>query len=195
MLVSGAGQARVLTRVPSRAAPAPRPHFGGFRPVSPSVPVRLIDPRGQRFGAGLSAVVLIAATALQWFIVAPLVAVALGVSSALGTRFFVFGRPWPLVRKALRLGPPVAPEPEIPPRFAQALGAVFLAIGSLAFVVAGPAGWLFVLAVAALQALLALTGFCLGCRLYALHWFVPALFDRIIGARPAVVRTKLERVG
>lgn len=163
--------------------------------MSTRAPITLIDRRGQRFGAGLSAIVLVLAAALGWPIVAPLVGLALAVSAALGTRYFVFGRPWPLIRSALRLGPPVNPEPEIPPRFAQALGAAFLAIGSLAFVVAGPLGWLFVLAVAALQALLAVTGFCLGCRLYALQWFVPALFDRIIGARPAVVRTKLERVG
>jgi len=162
--------------------------------VSPSVPVRLIDPRGQRFGAGLSAVVLIAATALQWSIVAPLVAVALGLSSALGTRYFVFGRPWPAVRAALRLGPPATPEPEIPPRFAQALGAVALGLGTVAFLVAGSLGWVFVLGVAGLQGLLAVTGFCLGCRLYGLQWFVPALFDRLIGNPAALRRTRLERV-
>ena len=162
--------------------------------MSTPAPVRLIDPRGQRFGAGLSAVVLVAATALGWPIVAPLVALALGVSAALGTRFFVFGRPWPAVRAALRLGPPAAPEPEVPPRFAQALGSLALGLGTLAFLLAGGLGWVFVLAVAGLQSLLALTGYCLGCRLYGLQWFVPAVFDRLIGNPPAIPRTRLERI-
>ena len=96
-------------------------------PVRP--PVRLIDPRGQRFGAALSAIVLVVGVVLDLPIVVALVAVALGVSSALGTRYFVFGRPWPTVRSLLRLGPPAAPEPEVGPRFAQALGTTFLALG------------------------------------------------------------------
>ena len=35
------------------------------------------------------------------------------------------------------------------------------------------------LAVAALQTLLATTGYCLGCRLYFLRWWVPDLVTRI----------------
>lgn len=162
--------------------------------MSRSVSVRLIDRRGQRFGAGLSAAVLLLGTALQWSVVAPLVGLALGVSAAFGTRWFLFGRPWPVVRSVLRLGPPVDPEPELPPRFAQALGATVLGLATLVFVVAGSPAWLLVLAVAALQAVLAVTGFCLGCRLYGLQWFVPVLFDRLVGSRDAPARTRLERV-
>jgi hypothetical protein len=121
-------------------------------PVRP--PVRLIDPRGQRFGAALSAIVLVVGVALDLPIVAALVALALGVSSALGTRYFVFGRPWPTVRSLLRLGPPAAPEPEVGPRFAQALGTTFLALRVRP---AGgrprPIGWLPVLGVVVLQTL------------------------------------------
>lgn len=144
-------------------------------------PIRLIDPRGQRLGAGLSAVVLAAAIGLDLPVVVVLVALALGVSSALGTRFFVFGRPWPIVRRLLRLGPPTAPEPEVGPRFAQALGATFLTIGVVLLAVGvRPWGWLPVGAVVALQALLAVTGYCLGCRLYGLQWWVPDQFDRFV---------------
>jgi len=144
-------------------------------------PIRLIDPRGQRFGAGLSAVVLAVTVVLDLPIGVALVAVALGVSSALGTRWFVFGRPWPTVRRLLRLGPPSAPEPEVGPRFAQALGTTFLALGTI-LLLAGlrPLGWLPVVAVVALQTLLAVTGYCLGCRLYGLHWWVPEQFDRLV---------------
>ena len=40
---------------------------------------------------------------------------------------------------------------------------------------------LLVAAVAALQALLALTGICVGCRMYFLRWMVPDLFARLLG--------------
>ena len=144
-------------------------------------PVRLIDPRGQRFGAGLSAVVLAVGIALDLPIVALLVGIALAASSALGTRWFVFGRPWPTIRHLLSLGPPAAPEPEVGPRFAQALGSTFLALGVVLLALGiRPLGWLPVGAVVALQALLAVTGFCLGCRLYGLQWWVPDQFDRFV---------------
>ena len=142
---------------------------------------RLIDPRGQRFGAGLSALALALAVVLQSPFLVALVAVALGVSSVFGLRTFVFGRPWPTVRRLLRLGPPAYQEPEFGPRFAQALGFLFLALG-VGLTVAGltPLGWLPVLAVVGLQATLAVTGYCLGCKLYGLSWWLPAQFDRFV---------------
>ncbi len=151
-------------------------------------PIRLIDPRGQRFGAAGSAIVLAVAIVLDLPIVVALVALALGVSSALGTRTFVFGRPWPYVRDLLKLGPPAAPEPEVGPRFAQALGFTFLALGFVLLVAgARPIGWLPVVAVVALQTLLATTGYCLGCRLYGLQWWVPEQFDRFVLRRTPTV--------
>jgi Domain of unknown function (DUF4395) len=144
-------------------------------------PIRLIDPRGQRFGAAGSAIVLSIAIALDLPIVVGLVAIALGVSSALGTRYFVFGRPWPYVRNLLKLGPPAAPEPEVGPRFSQAMGSTFLALGAILLALGiRPVGWLPVIAVVALQTLLAVTGYCLGCRLYGLQWWVPEQFDRFV---------------
>jgi Domain of unknown function (DUF4395) len=149
-------------------------------------PIRLIDPRGQRFGAGLSAVVLAVAIVVDLPGAVALTALALAVSSAFGTRFFAFGRPWPTVRRLLRLGPPAAPEPEIGPRFAQALGTASLAIGVVLLATgARPWGWLPVGAVVALQALLAVTGYCLGCRLYGLQWWLPEQFDRFVVRRAA----------
>jgi hypothetical protein len=167
----------------------------------PATAARGIDPRGQRFGAGLSAIVLGLVTVLgltvapaAWLIV-PLVGLALGISSARGTRYFVFGRPWPTVRRLLHLAPPKELEHEVPPRFAQAMGATFLGLATLAFVVGlTPLGWLFTVAVAALQTLLAVTGYCLGCKLYGLKWYVPALYDRVLGVPPAVERIPLVRI-
>jgi hypothetical protein len=141
---------------------------------------RLIDPRGQRFGAGLSVIILAAGFLAGTPIVVPLVAVALGVSSLFGTRYSVLGRPWPYVRRALRIAPPKELEHEFPPRFAQALGTIGLSLASLLFVLGfAPAGWVVAGAVAALQTVLAVTGYCLGCRLYFLKWWVPAQFQRL----------------
>ena len=42
-------------------------------------------------------------------------------------------------------------------------------------------GWALVGAVVALQTLLAATGFCLGCRLYFLRWWIPSIYARLIG--------------
>jgi hypothetical protein len=149
---------------------------------SSPIPVRLIDPRGHRFGAGLSVVLLSAAIVLDVPALVAFVAVALGVSALFGTRWSILGRPWPVIRRRLKIGRPANPEPEFGPRFAQALGTIGLALGFVLLAVGvRPAGWLLVIAVAGLQALLAVTGYCLGCKLYVLHWWVPDAFDRIIG--------------
>jgi hypothetical protein len=146
--------------------------------------VRLIDPRGHRFGAALSVVLLAIAFVFDLPLIVPFVGIALGVSALFGTKYSALGRPWPTIRAALKLGPPKAPEPEYGPRFAQALGFLFLALGSgLLAAGAGLVGWLPVGAVVALQTLLAVTGYCLGCKLYVLHWWIPDLFDRLIGRR------------
>jgi hypothetical protein len=141
-------------------------------------PARFIDPRGQRFGAGVSAVVLVLAFAagLPWL--ASLVGLNLLASAAFGTRLFLPGRAWPTVRRTLRLGP-TEPEHEYPPRFAQAMGGTFLALASGTFLLGVPVvGWLLAGAVAALQGLLAATGICIGCRMYFLRWWVPSIVAR-----------------
>jgi hypothetical protein len=151
-------------------------------------PVRMIDPRGHRFGAALSVLILGLGFLTGIALVVPAIGLALGVSAAYGTRYSLLGRPWPFVRRALRLGPPAEFESEFPPRFAQALGTLGLAIATLLLVagaldagsLATGAGWLVTGAVAGLQALLAATGYCLGCRLYGLRWYAPRVFDRLV---------------
>ena len=152
-------------------------------------PARHIDPRGQRFGAAVSVVVLLAAFVLATPWLAVLVGLNLGLSAAFGTRLFLPGRAWPVVRRVLGLAPPDALEHEYPPRFAQALGAACIGLASLTFV-AGitPVGWVLVAAVATLQALLAVTGICVGCRLYVVRWWVPALFARLFQRTDQVTR-------
>jgi hypothetical protein len=160
--------------------------------MTDTVPGRRIDPRGHRFSAALSAVLLTAAALAGQPLAVPLMAAALAVSAMLGTRYWVLGRTWPPVRRILRIGPPRALEHEYPPRFAQALGATFLAIGSALLALGvGPLAWAPVVAVIGLQTLLATTGFCLGCRLFFVRWLVPDLFARAIGrgqVRAALVK-------
>jgi hypothetical protein len=139
----------------------------------------MIDPRGHRFGAAVSALIL----AASWWLNAPIgvlaVLLSIGASAAFGMRWSVYGLVWRRLVKALRLGSTEL-EHEYPPRFAQTLGSIALTLSLIAFALGAPIfGWLFAGAVAALQTLLAVTGYCLGCRLYFLRWWVPALVTRV----------------
>ena len=135
---------------------------------------RLIDPRGHRFGAGFSVVLLSLAYLLNVPLLVAAIGLALAVSAAFGTRYSALGRPWPYVRQALNLSPPAELEGEYPPRFAQALGAIVLGLSVVLFLAGESAwAWLPVAVVVGLQSLLAVTGFCLGCRLYFLRWWRP----------------------
>ena len=97
-------------------------------PAVPAASGRLIDPRGHRFGAGVSVVVLTLAFLANLPILVALVGLALGVSALFGTQYSILGKPWPTVRRVLRLGPPAELESEYPPRFAQALGTIGLGL-------------------------------------------------------------------
>ncbi len=156
-------------------------------------PARSIDPRGQRFGAAGSVAILATAFVSDQPWIAALVGFNLLAAAALGTRWFLPGRAWPLVRRSLGLGPTDL-EHEYPPRFAQALGGTVLALATAAFLLgAAPIGWGLTAAVSGLQALLAVTGVCVGCRLYFLRWLAPSivarLFRRADGLMPLDVPT------
>ena len=142
-------------------------------------PAAKIDPRGHRFGAGVSAALLIVATVTNSPWLVAVVLLSIGVSAAFGLRYSVYGVIWRRIVRFAKLGR-TEPEHEYPPRFAQVLGSTALVLSLIAFVLGAPIlGWLFALAVAALQTLLAVTGYCLGCRLYFLRWWVPELVTRI----------------
>jgi hypothetical protein len=113
-------------------------------------------------------------------VVVAFLAVALGVSAFFGTRYSILGRPWPIIRKLFRISPPSELEHELPPRFAQALGFIGFTVATALFLLGFvTAGWVVAAAVGALQAVLAATGYCLGCRLYFLKWWVPAQFQKL----------------
>ena len=150
---------------------------------------RMIDPRGHRFGAGLSAVILIGSFIAGWVPGVLLVLLSIGVSAAFGLSYSIYGVIWRRIAKLAKLGK-AEPEHEYPPRFAQTLGSVALVLSLVAFGLGASAlGWVFALAVAGLQSLLAVTGYCLGCRLYFLRWWVPDLVTRIW------TRGKVQHVG
>lgn len=128
-----------------------------------------VDPRGPRFGAALTALVLAAALLVSppWsLLLVAWQAVAFGSGALLGLAYQPYG--WvfrTLVRP--RLAPPTQWEDERPPRFAQGVGLGF-ALVALAGGLLGVT-WLFQLAVAfALVAafLNAAFDFCLGCEMY-----------------------------
>ncbi len=158
-------------------------------------PATRIDPRGHRFGAGISAAILIGAALANMPWLVALVLGSIGVSAAFGLRYSVYGAIWRRIVKLARLGP-TEPEHEYPPRFAQVLGSTALLLSLAAFVIGLPIlGWAFALAVAALQSLLAVTGYCLGCRLYFLRWWVPDLVTRSwTGRSPRLRRLATERI-
>ena len=142
-------------------------------------PARMIDPRGHRFGAGVSAAILILSIVLNAPLLVLVAFLSIATSAAFGLRYSIYGAVWRRIVRLARLGPTEL-EHEYPPRFAQVLGSTALTIGLTGFAVGLPViGWLCALAVAALQTLLAVTGYCLGCRLYFLRWWVPDLVTRI----------------
>lgn len=127
-----------------------------------------IDPRGPRFNQAVLAVALLGGFLVDWRPVVPLFALVLLVGAALGPRYGPFLALYGRVIRP-RLAPPRELEDPRPPRFASSVGVVFLAAATLAFV-AGDAGigWGLALIVAALAALSATTGICVGCEIYLL---------------------------
>lgn len=127
-----------------------------------------VDPRGQRFNATLSAIVLAVAliTGSGWLLAAQ--AVVFGIGAVLGLRYSPYGVIYrSLVRP--RLGPPAGMEAAAPPRFAQGAGLVISVIGVIGYGT-GLIGLGMAAAAAALAAafLNAAFGFCLGCEMYVL---------------------------
>lgn len=132
----------------------------------------LVDPRGPRFGAAITSVVLavILVTAPSGLATALL---------ALQTAIFAVGAfgglrlaPYGLLYKALlrpRLGPPGELEEEAPPRFAQAVGFGFAAVGLVALLLGWTGVAMAAVAMAFVAAFLnAAFGYCLGCEVYLL---------------------------
>lgn len=132
-----------------------------------------IDPRGPRFGAGITAVLLLVVIGL-WL--GGLALPALIIFSA-QTLLFAWGafagiarHPYGLLFKKLvrpRLKPPTELEAPIPPTFAQGVGFVITAIGAILTLLGLPLALPIAAALAFIAAFLnSVFAYCLGCQIY-----------------------------
>lgn len=134
-----------------------------------------IDPRGPRFGAGITAVLLLVDLFLALTgagLAATVLLAAICAVFAWGAFAGIERHPYGRLFRALirpRLRPPLELEEAAPPTFAQGVGFVITVVG----VLLGAVGLTPALAVCAGLAFVAaflnsVFGFCLGCRMYVL---------------------------
>ena len=131
-----------------------------------------VDPRGQRFAAALTVVVLALVLLLAPGPVGVVLLAVQTVLFAIGAGLGVQRTPHAWVFRTLvrpRLGAPLELEDAAPPRFAQAVGLAFAVVALIGFLagatVVGLVATGFALAAALLNAAF---GFCLGCEMYLL---------------------------
>ena len=125
-----------------------------------------IDPRGPRFGAVITVVVLalVLITGSAWLLAAQLLVFATGALA--GLRYAPYGM---VYRRFIRprLGPPARTEAEAPPRFAQGVGMVFALGGVLGYATGATGVGIAFTALALVAAFLnAAFDICLGCQVY-----------------------------
>lgn len=134
-----------------------------------------IDPRGPRFGAAISAGLLLIVVALS--LAGADAAALIGLAAISG--LFAWGafagiqrHPYGVLFRTLvrpRLAAPTEWEDPRPPTFAQGVGFVVTAIGVLLGLLAIPAAVGIAAAAAFIAAFLnAVFGYCIGCQLYVL---------------------------
>ncbi|HEY2193942.1 MAG TPA: DUF4395 domain-containing protein [Actinomycetospora sp.] len=125
-----------------------------------------LDPRGVRFAASLTTVVLalVLVTGSGWLVLAQ--AIVFALPALLGMRWSPYGA---LFRLAVRprLGPPTETEDAAPVRFSQTVGLVFTVVAAAGYLGGVTALGIVATAFALVAAFLnAAFGFCLGCELY-----------------------------
>ena len=125
-----------------------------------------IDPRGPRFGAAITSVVLavVLLTSSGWLLAAQAIVFAIGAIG--GLRYAPYGAVYRRMVRP-RLGPPARTEPEPPPRFAQGVGMVFAVLGVIGYL-SGVTALGIAFTALALAAAFANAAFdyCLGCQMY-----------------------------
>jgi len=134
-----------------------------------------VDPRGPRFAAILTTIVLAVVLVTEWWPLLALQTVVFAIGAFVGLK----PAPYSIVYRALvapRLGPTDEREDAAPLRFAQAVGFVFALVGTIGFATGltplGIVATAFALFAAFLNAAF---DFCLGCEMYLLiKRFTPA---------------------
>jgi hypothetical protein len=131
-----------------------------------------IDPRGPRFAAWITTVVLavVLLTSSGWLLAVQ--AVIFAVGAFIGLKYAPYGLFYRTVLRApinRRWGPPAELEAEAPPRFAQGVGFAFAVVGAIGYLSGGWIVGLIATAFAFVAAFLnAAFGYCLGCQVYLL---------------------------
>lgn len=132
----------------------------------------LVDPRGPRFGAAITTVVLAVILVTAPSALATALLAFQTVVFALGAFAGLRAAPYGWIFRTLvrpRLAPPSELEEEAPPRFAQAVGFGFAAVALLASVLGWTGLGFAAVALAFAAAFLnAAFGYCLGCEMYLL---------------------------
>ncbi|MFB9923608.1 DUF4395 domain-containing protein [Amycolatopsis halotolerans] len=127
-----------------------------------------VDPRGPRFAAIVTTVVLAVVLVTQWWPLLALQTVVFAIGAFVGLKPAPYSVLYRLV-VAPRLGPPTEREDAAPLRFAQAVGFVFALVGTIGFATGVPPLGVVATAFALFAAFLnAAFNFCLGCQVYLL---------------------------
>ena len=131
-----------------------------------------IDPRGPRFTASVTLVLLAIALVVPNHAVSAVLVGIQGVFFAIGVLFGVHRTPTGTIFRTLvrpRLTPPAELEDPAPPRFAQGVGLVFAVVGFLGYATGATLLGQIAVGCAVVAALLnAAFGYCLGCEMYLL---------------------------
>ena len=134
-----------------------------------------IDPRGPRFGAAITAVLLLVVIglALGGATTAATIIIALQVALfAWGAFAGIQRHPYGILYKKLvrpRLQPPTELEDPVPPTFAQGVGFVITLVGLVLQLAGVPYGIVVAASAAFIAAFLnSVFAYCLGCQLYLL---------------------------
>jgi hypothetical protein len=138
-----------------------------WRLVDPYRDTDVIDARAPRFNQAVIGTLAVASFATGWWPLLGILAAQLVVGLTLGRRWCL---PCVLYFEGVQRVTGEGPiEDARPPRFANALGAVFLGAAALSHLAGLQAlGWTLGLLVAGLALFAAVSGICLGCEAYKL---------------------------
>lgn len=137
-----------------------------------AAPRVMVDPRGPRFGAAITVVVLAVALITIPSVIAVVLLVAQAIVFGAAALFGLKAQPYGMLYRsyvAPRLGPPDALEDEAPPRFAQQVGLAFVLVAIVALALSAvPVAQIATALALAAAFLNAAFNFCLGCEIYLL---------------------------
>jgi hypothetical protein len=129
-----------------------------------------VDPRGPRFGASITVIVLAAALITAGSTVGLVLIAWQTLVFGLGAFIGLYAQPYGFVFRKLicpRLTPPTELEDAAPPRFAQLVGFAFLIVALVAALTGASAVAVIAVGLALGAAFLnAAFNFCLGCEMY-----------------------------